>query len=277
MVSILDVLCQPVLGPVDLLTTHRYLLLLKDDIELVVLHLVLNTGIVGNLTEFALFIIEMLLQKSLQIFKDSSIIRMLRYSKDLLEEDIMFSINLRIVSGKGFIPNIRFRHWMGQLSSVSKVSVHDVLSQPVLSPFDLTHVYRDIHLSKSFTEEDMLLFVVLAVVPGDVFGFTYMFFLMDEVFSHEILELLYFFLINKIFLHSSEGIKESNMFIIKIFVLKKEYCALNQKTMVVKHTYKDSKLFTPDIRFRNFVRSRKLVLIEEVCIFDVLCKPEILM
>jgi len=246
MVSVLDVLSQPVLGPVDLLASNRDLLLFKDDKELVVLHLVLNTAVVGNLTELAFLIVKVFLQQSLQVFQDSGILRVLGDSKDLLEENIVFSINLRIVSGKGFIPNIRFRYWVSQLSSVSKVSVHDVLSKPVLSPFDFTQINWSIHLGKSFTEKDMLLLVVLAVVPGDFFGFADILLFMHEMFSHDILECFNFVLAHKILFNSSEGIKETNVLLIKIFV-------------------KDSELFTPDIWLWNLVSCRKGICTGSQC------------
>jgi len=183
-VSVLDVLCQPVLGPVDFFTSNWNLLLFKDDPELVMLHLVVNTVEVGNFTELSFFIDKVLLQKSLQVFKNGSIIRVLGNSKDLLEENIMLSINLRIVSGKGLIPDIWFRNRVSKFSSVAKVSVHDVLSKPVLGPFDFSIVNWSIHLGKSFTEENVLPLVVLAVIPVNVLGITELALLIDEVVSH---------------------------------------------------------------------------------------------
>ena len=66
-VRVLDVLCQPVLGPVDLLAVNRGLQVLQDHKELVVLHLVVHTVEVGYNTESVLLIVKMVLHLLLQL------------------------------------------------------------------------------------------------------------------------------------------------------------------------------------------------------------------
>merc|ERR1719357_1840021 len=61
-------------------------------------------------------------------------------------------IKAGVISCKGFIPNIRLGNWMLQMSLVAEISVLDVLSKPVLSPFDLLILDGSIHLNKTFTE-----------------------------------------------------------------------------------------------------------------------------
>ena len=83
MVSVLDVLGQPVLGPVDLFTTNRNMEIIKDDPELVVLHLVVNTVVSRHSTVPLLLILEVLPHSLLEYSQVVSILRVLRHSKDL--------------------------------------------------------------------------------------------------------------------------------------------------------------------------------------------------
>ena len=95
MVSVLDVLGQPVLGPVDLFTINRNLDILKDDPELVVLHLVVNTVVPRNSAEPLLLILEVVPNSLLKCGQVVCILRLLRYSQNFGKKDIM----LRIKSG----------------------------------------------------------------------------------------------------------------------------------------------------------------------------------
>merc|ERR1712142_1155541 len=141
-VSVLDMLCQPVLSPVNLFTANWYLEVLESNKELVMLHLVINAVIAGNLTELALFILKVLFWQGFQLGKYFRIFGMLGYSKNILKKNSVLIINLLIVSCKGFIPNIRIWHCMFQLSSVFKISVLDMLSQPVLGNLDILDLCR---------------------------------------------------------------------------------------------------------------------------------------
>ena len=69
MISVLYVLCQPVLGPVDLFTTNRNVEIIKDHPELVVLHLVVNTVIPGNCTVLLPLILEVVKQNIILLIK----------------------------------------------------------------------------------------------------------------------------------------------------------------------------------------------------------------
>ena len=83
MVSVLDVLGKPVLGPVDLFTINRNLDILKDDPELVVLHLVVNTVVSRHSTVPLLLILEVVPHSLLEDSQIISILRVLRHGKDL--------------------------------------------------------------------------------------------------------------------------------------------------------------------------------------------------
>ena len=219
-ISVLDVLGEPVLGPVDLLTAHRHLLILEHNVEPVVLHLVFNTGVALHVTESAFFIVKVLIEQSLQVSKDCSVFRVLGYSKDLLEENIMFIIKLFVVNSKGVVPDIGFRNRVGKLSLVAKVGVLDMLNQPVLGPLDFIDIHGSIHLGQSLAEENMLLLMVLAVLPVNVLGVTDLTFLIDKVISHHVLQVFNILLAVQVIFHSSQSIKESNMLQIKSCVLK---------------------------------------------------------
>ena len=92
MVSVLDVLGQPVLGPVDLFTTNRDLEIIKDDPELVVLHLVVNTVVSRHSAVSLLLVLEVVPHSLLEYSQVVSILRVLRHSKDLGKENIMLLI-----------------------------------------------------------------------------------------------------------------------------------------------------------------------------------------
>ena len=97
MVSVLDVLSQPVLGPVDGLTVDGSSHVVQEDKELVVLHLVVNTVEVLHSTESSLLKVKMQLHVFLQFVQGSLTVRDLGDLKDVGEEDIVFGINTRVL------------------------------------------------------------------------------------------------------------------------------------------------------------------------------------
>ena len=116
---VLDVLSQPVLGPVDLLTADGHLLVLKDNPELVVLHLVSHTGKVGDGTEALLLVLEVQVHVVLQVLQLGGIVRVLRDGEDVGKEDVVLLINPRVVRGKRLVPDIRLRHLMLEVALVT--------------------------------------------------------------------------------------------------------------------------------------------------------------
>ena len=78
MVGVLDVLRQPVLGPVDGLTVDGGLHVIKDDPKLVMLHLVIDTVEELNITNPALFKVEVELHVLLHLVKDLLAVWVLR-------------------------------------------------------------------------------------------------------------------------------------------------------------------------------------------------------
>merc|ERR1719452_342210 len=228
-VSVLDVLGQPVLGPVDLLTVDRNLEVFKDDPELVMLHLVVDTVVVGHSAVPLLLILEVIPHSLLQSGKVVSIFRLLGNSQDLGKENIMLPIKPGVISCKGSIPNIRLRHFMLQMSLVAKVSILNVLSKPILSPLNLCMINWGVHLSQTFAKLDVLLLVFLAVVPGQVQGITELSLLIVEMISHQLLKFVNLCLVRRIVLNSQHDFKQANMLIIELLV-------------------KDFKLIVPHIR-----------------------------
>ena len=93
MVSILDVLGQPVLGPINFLTTNRDLEIIQDDPELVMLHLVVHTVVLVHGAVSLLLILEVIPHSLLQCSQEVSIFWVLRYGKDLGKQHIMLLIN----------------------------------------------------------------------------------------------------------------------------------------------------------------------------------------
>merc|ERR1719318_491038 len=168
MVSVLDVLGQPVLGPVNLFTTNRNSEILKYDPELVVLHLVVNTVEPGNCTKSLLLILKVVPDSLLEYSEVVSILWILRDRKDLGKQNIMLLIKSGIISSKAFIPNIWLGYNMLKMSPVAKVSVLDMLNKPILSPLHFLMADWCSQLGKTFTEQNMLLLVFLAVVPGQI-------------------------------------------------------------------------------------------------------------
>jgi len=146
MVGVLDVLCQPVLGPVDLLTVNRHLQILQDDPELVVLHLVVNTVVAWDSTEPLLLIIKVQPHVLLESIKVGSTVWVLGHFKDISKEDIVLLIQSFVISGKACIPNIWLRNIMLKMSPVTKVSVLNVLDKPILSPLQQGNINWGSHL-----------------------------------------------------------------------------------------------------------------------------------
>ena len=116
---VLDVLSQPVLGPVDLLTADGHLLVLKDNPELVVLHLVSHTGKVGDGTEALLLVLEVQVHVVLQVLQLGGIVRVLRDGEDVGKEDVVLLIDPAVVRGKRLVPDIRLRHLMLEVALVT--------------------------------------------------------------------------------------------------------------------------------------------------------------
>merc|ERR1712126_658307 len=137
---------------------------------------------------------------------------------------------------------------------VSKISVLDVLSKPVLSPLDLLIIDWSIHLDKSLTEQDVFLLMLLAIVPWQVNGVTELFLFIIEMVPHKLLKLVNFCLLIGVLLNLQHNLEESLVLIIQTFV-------------------ENFKFIVPNIRFRCFVSSCKLVSVFEVSVLDVLSKP----
>ena len=116
---VLDVLSQPVLRPVDLLTADGHLLVLKDNPELVVLHLVSHTGKVGDGTEALLLVLEVQVHVVLQVLQLGGIVRVLRDGEDVGKEDVVLLIDPGVVRGKRIVPDIRLRHLMLEVALVT--------------------------------------------------------------------------------------------------------------------------------------------------------------
>merc|ERR1719508_594643 len=169
-VGVLYVLGKPVLRPVDLLTSNWNLEVIQDDPELLVLHLVVHTVVLGHSTVPLLLILEVVPHSLLEDGQVVCIFRMLRHSQDLGKQNIMLLIKPVVISRKTLIPYIGLRHFMLQMSLVAKVCVLEVLSKPILSPLDLYIINRCMHLGKAFAKLDMLLLVFLAVLPGPALG-----------------------------------------------------------------------------------------------------------
>ena len=119
MVSVFDVLSQPVLCPVDCFTVNRGLEIIQDDPELVVLHLVSHTGKVGDGTEALLLVLEVQVHVVLQVLQLGGIVRVLRDGEDVGKEDVVLLVDPRVVRGKRLVPDIRLRHLMLEVALVT--------------------------------------------------------------------------------------------------------------------------------------------------------------
>ena len=116
---VLDVLSEPVLGPIDLLTADRHLLVLKDNPELVVLHLVSHTGKVGDGAEALLLVLEVQVHVVLQVLQLGGIVGVLRDGEDIGKEDVVLLVEPAVVRGKRLVPDIRLWHLMLEVALVT--------------------------------------------------------------------------------------------------------------------------------------------------------------
>ena len=99
MVGVLYVLGKPVLRPVDLLTSNWNLEVIQDDPELVVLHLVVHTVVLGHSTVPLLLILEVVPHSLLEDGQVVCIFRMLRHSKNLGKQNIVLLIKPVVLKG----------------------------------------------------------------------------------------------------------------------------------------------------------------------------------
>merc|ERR1719347_2256512 len=136
MVSVLDMGGKPVLGPLNSLWRNRDGSSLELGLEVVVLEVVAMAIIILNFAELLLLIIKVHPELALAVGKDLSISRSLSHSPDAVEQYLVFIIKPLIKDHEALIPDIGLRGLMHQLPSVGKVSVLDVLHQPVLSIVD---------------------------------------------------------------------------------------------------------------------------------------------
>ena len=115
-VRVLDVLRQPVLGPVDLFTTNRHLLVLKNDPESIMLHPVVYTVVALHSAEVALFIQKVLLHVVLQSLQQDWVIGVLGHMEDVLKE----------------YSDVGLRNLMFEVALITKVCVLDVLGSQLV-------------------------------------------------------------------------------------------------------------------------------------------------
>ena len=219
MVGVLDVLCQPVLGPVDGLTVDGCLHVIEDDEELVMLHLVINTVEKLNVAEPRLLKVEVELHVLPHDVEGLLALGMLRDGEDVGEEDVMLSINPGVICGKGGIPDIGLGNLVLKVPLVSKVCVLDMLHQPVLGPLEFLNVHRRGHLVEPGAEYDVLLLVLLAVVPGKVERVTELLLLGVEMISHQLLEVVHKVLIVEVTLNRQHGLKETDVLGVHLNIL----------------------------------------------------------
>ena len=139
---VLDVLSQPVLGPVDLLTADGHLLVLKDNPELVVLHLVSHTGKVGDGTEALLLVLEVQVHVVLQVLQLGGIVRVLRDGEDVGKEDVVLLIDPAVVRGKRLVPDIRLRHLMLEVALVTCWQAEASTGSEFLSLLRISEFFR---------------------------------------------------------------------------------------------------------------------------------------
>jgi len=147
-VSVLDVLRQPVLGPVDLLAANRDLQVLQHHPELVVFGLVVHTVVVLDIAEPLLLKVKVLLHVVLQHLELSGVLRLLGNCKDVGKQHIVFLVEPAVVNLERLIPHVGLRGLVLQCSLVAKVGVLDVLGKPVLGPLDLAQVDGSVHPDK---------------------------------------------------------------------------------------------------------------------------------
>ena len=136
----------------------------------------------------------------------------------------MLTVKTGVVSGKGLIPDIRLRHHMLQVYLVSKVGVLDVLHQPVLGPLKLVDVHGGGHLFEPGAEDDMLLLMLLAVVPGEVKRVTEFLLFGVEMVSHKILKFVHEALIVEVTLNGQQTLKESDVLGVHLDILQETIC-----------------------------------------------------
>ena len=99
MVSVLDVLGQPILGPVDFLTTNSDLEIIQDYPELVMLHLVVHTVVLVQGAVSLLIVLDVIPHSLLECGQEVGIFWVLRYGKDLGKQHIMLLIKSSVLKG----------------------------------------------------------------------------------------------------------------------------------------------------------------------------------
>ena len=88
-----------------------------------------------------------------------------------------------------------------------------------VSPLHLGDIHGSLHLGEFSTENDVLLLVLLAVVPGKVERVTELLLLGVEMISHQLLEVVHKVLIVEVTLNRQHGLKETDVLGVHLNIL----------------------------------------------------------
>merc|ERR1719508_471836 len=255
MIRVFDMLCEPVLDPIDHLTVNGHLGDLHDHPELVMFHLVVVAVVAWNCAEARFLKTKMKLHVFLQLFQGSGIFGMLGYLEDVLEQDVMLRIEPTVVHGECFVPDIWLWNLVEEITFEAEIGVLDVLGEPVLGPFDVFKDHRGVHAFQPNAELCVLVLMLWAVINWDIFVSTAeLCLLVVEMLPANFLEVIHLLLIIEMMLHIQHSLKDDNMLLIQTGVVKFER-------------------IVPNIWLRSGVMGWQLVLVAEVCVLDVLGQP----
>merc|ERR1740128_573549 len=217
-VSVLNMLNKPVFGHVNNFFVNGKLGCLELGLELKMLEVVSLAFIVGDLAEFHLFVVKMTPEQRLAVVIILLVIGVLITFSDAVKQTLVFIINPLVKGHETFIPNIGFRNFMNHLALISKVSVLDVLNQPVLSKDDEITVQRD-RGSIQLVHKGLVFAYMVCSILFKVRDLLELSFLMVKVFLHHLHQVVILFFIVRVIHRISDGIKENNMLIINLLVV----------------------------------------------------------
>merc|ERR1711872_1070169 len=218
MVSVLDMLCQPVLSPVNLFTANWYLEVLESN----------KTCNASSCDQCSysweshrtcpLHTQSVVLQ-GFQLGKYFRIFRMLGYSKNIFKKNSVLIINPLVKCSERFIPDIRIWDIMKHMSPIGKVCIPDMLNKPDLNKINEVTIKGNtvaiefVHQALVFC--NMVLSISLEFLSFDLKELS---FFIIKMLLHQLLQALILFCIFWVVHRLSDGIKKTNMLIIKLFV-----------------------------------------------------------
>merc|ERR1712131_153914 len=190
-------------------------------LEVVMLDIMTIAVIVFNLAEFRFFIVKMSSKEILAVAYDILVIWVISRFLYTVKELNMFIIQSLVEGHEGLIPNKWLWNLMEEFSFVGKVSVGNVLHQPVFNELAEVTVKGKFCSLEFLKESVMFLDMVLCPLLKS-FNLKELSLFINKVILHQVVQEVILLLVSWMLNRVSDCLEKVNMFIIKILVVNLE-------------------------------------------------------